>query len=208
MNALKRVKKLIAIGLLANTLYITPIWAQGVQLSDPAAVANIPTLVVFLTTLQEDAILLDKSGVFRNTNDEVISKNDVVMGRLSQANGNLEIAFSQTDSEKITALDSLTQTKVFWEFAIQASNLNRDDDIIFRDSEQKELASATIVAGTVANIDIMNRYDLAGAELMDTEPTDSGTFLTPQKPEGQSGPLKQQNTSGGGAAGAASTLTK
>jgi len=28
MNALKKVKKLIAIGLLANTLYITPIWAQ------------------------------------------------------------------------------------------------------------------------------------------------------------------------------------
>jgi hypothetical protein len=59
MNALKRVKKLIAIGLLANTLYITPIWAQGMQ-SPPSVGA---TQTTFATNVADQLfVVIDKDG--------------------------------------------------------------------------------------------------------------------------------------------------
>jgi hypothetical protein len=224
MNALKRVKKIIAIGLLANTLYITPIWAQAptkVVTQAPAEVV-MGTQMTARELLNLDSVLLRPFKVTTVTTDKdgnelPSEKNYEAIDTTDEAkeffelhddeNGKAVVTFTDKGVELIRSMepeDRMKTLRGLSDMLAQTAPEDQYESLAFADPGGEVFARATFLDdGTVDDINIGD--EAAGAELIDTDRTDSETSLTSQESQGQPVTLPRQQQGGGSTAGALST---
>jgi hypothetical protein len=214
MNALKKVKKLIAISLLANTLYITPIWAQAVQSSQAPIEAATQTndkliLIDFFRAFDEDGNILvrdAKTGGYLDKNGESYEdKIDIGVAKdfegwltIDGEGNSATLTFTEKASELSDtigsdALDSLVVTAL----AIDIAYMGFTGRLTFNDHDGSTLTTANIDKGELITWTDLNGETTLFPQLvaleavtMPTEQSNSGKL--PAQSEGQSGPLKQQ----------------
>jgi hypothetical protein len=214
MNAIKRVKILITLGLLANTLYITPLWAEA-----------------SFSEAMEDAFTFKYEETYQEI---VLTEQAREFMSMSFDDDGVVLTFTEKGQKSLSSMDAYDQDELFEGLYDQYSDSAHGlSNITIKDSNGTEIYKAELDNKDTYNWwrdpvesyepgdepgddeDYYGDYDwnggpneVAGAGLMDTQTTEKETMAPQQESQVQSGMRSAQKQSGGDAAGTAGALSK
>jgi hypothetical protein len=197
MNTIKRVKILITLGLLANTLYITPLWAQA-----PAEEVSVKGTQMTAGELFDEA-LKNPFTVDENNNIVTTDEAEEFFNIYENKDGNLQIEFTNKSVERLGSMEPEAIRNVLLglrdKLVETAPGIqNQYENLLFSSENGEEFAridSQTLTVGVIGNQN----------KALDTKTTEIGTMAAQQESQVQSGMRPAQQQSAAGAAGAFST---
>ncbi len=198
--------------MLANTLYITPIWAQGVQLSESAAVAATQTNDDDITELDINDLVHQVGGLWvtatENENGEVdldVAKGFEAWFTIDREGDNATVTFGERASQFIgemgtvlgkDAADSFFYSSIASGFADKGF----EGSVVFKNFDGTDLGGANIKNGsaTITNTKGQELYTIdplvAGNMPVATEQSNSGIVPGPTGSSSSSVPKQSQGS--------------
>jgi hypothetical protein len=176
MNTFKRVKILITLGLLANILYITPIWAEESSQYKLQGSANSNTLLE-----------ATRSGVIKDGSKLVATEDAKQFFQISALERNPDaVAFIKFNEKGMSALKRLPDSErvqVYKQVAESARSLGFKGSFLFMDSTNEQNKANIIGSISAGSLDYrpLKNPVTSGANPIEVRSQDAG-YQSPAKP--------------------------